>query len=336
MMRFAAAALIALAAATTATAQTALSLRSTVLVSGDIVRIGDLVEHVAPHKAEIAVFRAPDLGETGSVRVTAVLAALRPHDVVGVNSGSLAEISVTRASRLVGAAEIRGRIAEIAAERLRVADSANIAVAFDGPVPMLHLDPAETGPLMPVRSTFEQRGGKFDMMFRSAGHQVRVTGTAQEAYDAVVLTRPVARGDVLRASDVAVEKRPKTELQGEVLRDSSMAVGMSVQQVLRPGQPLRSTDLAKPQLIKRGESVMLHYEVPGIALTARGKAEDSGSLGDTINVVNIQSKRVVQGVITGPGHVTMTSLAPRIMVASDGRAAGQPITHASTAHTKAE
>ena len=67
MTRLAALALIALASS--ANAQTP-SLRPTVLVSGDLVRIGDLVADVETEKADIAVFRAPDLGETGSVRVT--------------------------------------------------------------------------------------------------------------------------------------------------------------------------------------------------------------------------------------------------------------------------
>ena len=35
----------------------------------------------------------------------------------------------------------------------------------------------------------------------------------------------------------------------------------------------------------------------------RGKALEGGSHGDTINVLNVQSKRPVQGKIAGPGHV---------------------------------
>jgi flagella basal body P-ring formation protein FlgA len=334
MTRLAAAALLLLSVAS-AGAQTAPSLRPTVLVSGDLVRIGDLVEHVAAGKADIAVFRAPDLGETGSVKVAAVVEALRPHQVIGVQTRGLSEVSVTRASRVIGGHELKMRIAEIAAERLRVADPAAIMVVTDGPVPALHREPTESGPLMPVRTSFEPRGGRFEMVFRSGTAQLRVTGTAQEAYETVVLARPVSRGEVLRDSDVAVEKRPKNELQGEVLRDPAAAIGMALQQTLRPGHVLRSTDVAKPQLIKRSEPVMLVYEVPGITLTARGKAEEAGSLGDTVNVLNVQSKRVIQGVVTGPGQVTVTSLSPRVATAAK-QVAGHRIASAGAAVTKAE
>lgn len=335
MTRLAAAALLVLFA-TSAGAQTAPSLRPTVLVSGDLVRIGDLVEHVAPGKADIAVFRAPDLGQTGSVKAAAIVEALRPHQVIGVRTGGLAEVSVTRASRVIGGNELKARIAEIAAERLRITDPAVIMVMTEGPVPTLHREPTESGPLMPVRASFEPRGGRFDMIFRSGPAQVRVTGTAQEAYEAVVLARPVARGEVLRDSDVTVERRPKNELQGEVLRDPAAAIGMSLLQTLRPGQVLRSTDVAKPQVVKRNEPVMLIYEVPGISLTARGKAEDAGSLGDTINVLNVQSKRVIQGVVSGPGQVTITSLSPRVATAAPNQTGGGRVASAGPAVTKAE
>lgn len=334
MTRFAAFALLLVTAASAA-AQTAPALRPTVLVSGDLVHIGDLVEHAAPGKAEIAVFRAPDLGETGSVKVAAVLDALRPHDVVGVQTQGLSEVSVTRASRIIGSDEIKARIAEIAAERLRVTDKGNIMVVADGPVPPLHRDPAEAGPLMPLRTSYEPRSGRFDLVFRSGAGQVRVTGTAQEAQEVVVLKRAVARGDVLRESDIAVEKRPKIELQGEVVREPPAAVGMALQQTVRPGQVLRSNDLARPQLIKRGEPVMLLYEVPGIVLTARGKSEDAGSLGDTVNVLNVQSKRVVQGTVTAHGQVTITSLTPRITAVPEREDTRNRIA-ARNAPTKAE
>ena len=55
----------------------------------------------------------------------------------------------------------------------------------------------------------------------------------------------------------------------------------------------------------------LIYEVPGIVLTMRGKAAESGAEGDVISVLNEQSKRTVQGIIVGPGRVS-SAMAPRL------------------------
>jgi flagella basal body P-ring formation protein FlgA len=315
MTRLAARAALALLtlSATGAAAQTP-SLRPAVLVSSDVVRIGDLVADVDADKADIAVFRAPNLGETGSVQVATVIRALRPY-LFSIDSGDLAEVSVTRASRMIGANEIKQRIAEIAAERLRVTDPKAITVTLDGPAPTLHLEVA-SGPLVPARMNIDPRGGRFDVTFQSGDSHVRLTGSAVESYDAVVLTRAVARGDVLRASDLAVERRPKAQLQADMVRDPEAAIGMASKQALSAGQTIRTVDLTRPQLVKRGEPVMVRYEVPGIVLTARGKAEEDGSLGDTVNVLNVQSKRTIQGVVTGPGQIVVNSLKPQVATAA--------------------
>jgi flagella basal body P-ring formation protein FlgA len=310
MTRLTALALVVLSA-TCADAQT---LRPTVLVSGELVRIGDLVTDVASEKADIAVFRAPDLGETGTVRISTVMEALRPH-VFGVDAGDIAEVSVTRASRAIGSDEIKRRIAQLAAERLRLRSLNAITVTLDVPAPTIHLDAGETAPMMPARMKYDPRSGRFDVTFPTGDSHIRLTGSAVESYDAVVLTRSVTRGDILRKSDVVIEKRPKSEVQADTVRDPAAAIGMAAQQAFRAGQTIRSADLSKPQLVKRGEPVMVRYEVPGIVLTARGKSEEAGALGDTINIMNVQSKRMIQGVVTGPNQVVVNALMPPIATA---------------------
>ena len=47
-------------------------LRASVTVSGDIVRIGDVIDN-AGTAAQIAIYRAPDLGTTGTLPVAQVL-----------------------------------------------------------------------------------------------------------------------------------------------------------------------------------------------------------------------------------------------------------------------
>ncbi len=48
-------------------------------------------------------------------------------------------------------------------------------------------------------------------------------------------------------------------------------------------------------------------------MTLRGQAQDAGALGDTISVQNVQSKRLVQGVVSGPGRVTVTATPARFV-----------------------
>ena len=63
-------------------------LRASVNVASDVVRIGDVVDN-AGTAAQIAIYRAPDLGTTGSLPIAQVLDALRAHQVIGVDTGDL-------------------------------------------------------------------------------------------------------------------------------------------------------------------------------------------------------------------------------------------------------
>src|SRR5947209_1500536 len=81
-------------------------LRAEITVSSDLVHLGDLLENAGPAATE-AVFRAPDLGATGTVQASRIVAAAREKGVTEVDTAGLAEVSVTRASRTVSLEEIK-------------------------------------------------------------------------------------------------------------------------------------------------------------------------------------------------------------------------------------
>ena len=98
-------------ATASALAQTAPVLRANVSVSGDLVRIGDFIEHATGDVAQIALFRAPDLGTTGAVPAALVIDALRAHSVIGVATNDIREVMVTREARTLSQKEIQTEVA---------------------------------------------------------------------------------------------------------------------------------------------------------------------------------------------------------------------------------
>src|SRR3954470_24093026 len=102
-------------------------LKSEVTVSGDIVRIGDLIEN-AGVAANTPIFRAPDLGQTGGVPVRAVLDAVRPPGLVAVNARGLNEIAVTHASRTIPTEAIEQRVVAALAARYTIGKPESLKV----------------------------------------------------------------------------------------------------------------------------------------------------------------------------------------------------------------
>lgn len=295
-------------------------LRASVTVSSDVVRIGDLIEN-AGTAAQIAVFRAPDLGTTGSLPVSQLLSALRAHQVIGVDTRDIREVSVTRSSRLLVSKDIELQIARVLERRNGLGDAANISVTFERDLRELQLDSTHTGDMRATVVRYDPRNSRFDITFEIANDvtysptKLRFTGTAVETVEAAVLVRSVERNEILKSSDIVVERRPKAEVGNDIaIRDR--AIGMQVRKQMRAGQALKLTDLGKPDLVSRDQAVTLVYEVPGLYLTGRGKAVDSGTEGDVVNVVNLQSKRTVQGVVIGPGQVSIMAPTPRLTTAA--------------------
>src|SRR3974390_75287 len=105
-----AAALLALGASAAAD-QERPRLRSEATVTGTIVRVGDLIDH-AGIIAKVAIFRAPDLGSTGMVSAETVVEAVRPYGLIGLDTGDVSEVVVTRASRAIPAKDLEDRIAQ--------------------------------------------------------------------------------------------------------------------------------------------------------------------------------------------------------------------------------
>src|SRR5437868_8156293 len=161
------------------------TLRPQVLVSGDVVRIGDLVDNAGAF-GEVAVFRSPDLGTTGSVPARQVVEALRAHKVIGVDTRDIRDVVVTRAARTLTPKDVEGNIASALSGKGGLGDAAALAVTLDRDTGPLQLDAAYRGDLTPIAARYDNRNNRFDVTFEirnevtSVPKRLRFTGLAYE------------------------------------------------------------------------------------------------------------------------------------------------------------
>lgn len=292
------------------------SLRSEAVITGEIVRIGDLIDH-AGIVASAPIFRAPDLGSTGTVSADAVLEAVRKHALVGVDARDVRDVVVTRASRTIPASAVEDAISRTLATQYNIGSNKDIAVTFAREMRALYVEPSAKGDLRVAHIDYDLRSGRFDATIEipSAGGKrtvVPISGRATATVEVATAARTIDRGTVLKDADLIMERRPRTEIGRDIITKPGQAVGLAVRSNLQPGHPIRSAELMKPDLVQRNDMVTIIYEVPGVMLTIRGKAAEGGAEGDVINVLNEQSKRMLQGVIVGPGRVAINSGSPRV------------------------
>jgi flagella basal body P-ring formation protein FlgA len=284
------------------------TLRAEVTVPGDIVHLSDLIDGL-PAGVDAAVFRAPDLGTTGTVQAARILEAAVANGVETIATEGLTEVAVTRASRPIDLDAMQSAVSLAIEQQNALGDDGALDFTFDATVRPFHVEPAAMAPLQVSRIAWNPVNGRFDAMLTIPGATatapVRVTGTAVESVPVFVFSRNLSRGDVVRQADIVIERKPRSQAQREAIDDAAAAIGQAVRRPVRAGQTVLQADLVKPDIVLRNDTVTLVYESPNMILTVRATAIESGAEGDTVSVLNPQSKRVVQALVTGPGRVTV-------------------------------
>lgn len=118
-----------------------------------------------------------------------------------------------------------------------------------------------------------------------------------------VLSRPVARGEVLQADSIRYELRDVSKLRRDFIRDASALIGHRFLRAAPAGRVLDSRLLEAPLLVNKGQNVSITSSNPVLSVSMRGEAMADGELGDLIPVKNLSSGRTVSGEIVAKGVV---------------------------------
>jgi len=292
-----------------------LKLKTDLTLSRDIVAFGDLIAGLSPQDAALPAFRAPALGETGTIQVARIVDAAVKHgilrDAQDLDSQGVAQVVVTRAARRITGLDVEAAVKSALLERFGF-DGRAFALLLDGGAPSVVVEPELTGDLAALDLNYDARSrrvtGRLTMPGSAATRlkPVRVSGQLVETVEVVVPLRTIARGETLTASAVTIERRPRDVQFNDVLGEMKAAVGKVAKRTLVAGAVLRSGDVQREEVVGRGDIVTILYEARGISISLRGRANEAGAIGDSIAITNIQSKRVLQGTVTGPGRVNVS------------------------------
>lgn len=137
-----------------------------------------------------------------------------------------------------------------------------------------------------------------------------VAANAPATTEALVATRRLTRGTVLRASDIArTQVAPRLDANGHARPEALDVVpGWVARRVIQPGEVLRAPAVAPAPLVAAGQAVRFTYQQDGLELSLDGVAPVAGALGDTIPV-RLGARRRLTGIVAGPAHVVAIDLS---------------------------
>ncbi len=118
-----------------------------------------------------------------------------------------------------------------------------------------------------------------------------------------VLRRPLARRSRIDVSDVELQTRRVPGLGSNFISDLTILEGRRLRRALPAGAPLTADALASEILIKRGQQVTLLAANSNVQIRAQGQALADGGAHERIRVQNVNSLKIVEGVIEDAGTV---------------------------------
>jgi flagella basal body P-ring formation protein FlgA len=136
-----------------------------------------------------------------------------------------------------------------------------------------------------------------------------IFGRAEAVLRVPALRRAVAPDEVIAAADLTWVEVPPASLPPASFTAPAQVVGSQARRRLAPGRVLTERDLGPPYLVRRGRPVELIYARPGLYVTALGVAQEDGALGDPVRVLNAESRRQLQGIVSGPDEVAFGPVA---------------------------
>ncbi|RKQ72155.1 flagella basal body P-ring formation protein FlgA [Litorimonas taeanensis] len=119
--------------------------------------------------------------------------------------------------------------------------------------------------------------------------------------DEVIANSTLRRGTQITAADLNID----TDSESERVALLSQYVGMSVVRTISSGAEINPKDVAEPVQVKRNSTVKMIYRLGRLEITATGRALGEGRMGDIITVMNSESRKRVEGRVTGLGVVEM-------------------------------
>ena len=288
-------------------------LKTFVTVSGPTLSLADLID--GANLPTDGLFMAPLPGQTGTIRAARVVEAAQKLGIKQMLGDVTGSIMVTRHGRHIAAVDVEAGLKQAIMAKGEI-DQPEFTLTNNGAVPDLYVEDGVVGNPMVSDLKIDRETLRFTAYVTVPGSAsltkapVKLEGQIADIVDVPITTRVLGKNDVFSAGDIRVEKRGRKSMAGIVPVRPTLLQGQAARANIITGSIVTEDLVMKPILVEKAMAVSVTYVVGGLHLTLRGKANESGALGDMISVLNPQSKKVIFATVTGPGTVAISSDVP--------------------------
>ena len=117
---------------------------------------------------------------------------------------------------------------------------------------------------------------------------------------------PIQRGNIITEADLDWLDIPISKAKGDIVMDTAQILGQEAKRTLPQGKPIMLGDTGKMILVERNQEVSLIFRKGAMILTTTGRVLDKGSAGDHVRVMNLESRKIITGIVTQTGEVDVS------------------------------
>lgn len=280
----------------------AVVVRSHSLVEDQVIRVSDIFEGTP--RGDVVVGASPNPGQRFVIEASQLAGIARRFNVDWRPTSGAERSVIERPGRaLPRDAAVEVLRAELLGLGLPVDAELELA-AFTPPILPLNAIPR----LSAEGGSYENGSNRFaaTLIVMADGMpsiRMRVAGRAIATAPAVVSTRRLAVGEVVKPEDVRLVQLRAERVRPGTAQRLEDVVGMQLRRPIGTDLPFMGADLMVPHIIAKNEIVMMVVEGPGLSLTTQGRALEAAPRGGRLSVMNLSSRNVVEAEAIGPGRV---------------------------------
>lgn len=117
------------------------------------------------------------------------------------------------------------------------------------------------------------------------------------------VTRTIERGEEIGPADLGTMEADLLDLRPGILLAEENVLDHAARRSLAPGRPILARDVKSVPAVERNAIVQLVAVSGPVRIETKAKALDAGAIGQTVRLQNLDSRRVVSGVVIGRGMV---------------------------------
>jgi len=132
-----------------------------------------------------------------------------------------------------------------------------------------------------------------------------VSAIIRQWVSVLVTAMPVQKGEKIRTEDLVLQERQLTTLRQGFYKTVDQVVGKFAKKDIRQDVVLNSKMLFVPNLVSKGDQVLIQTAGSGLKVQMKGIALEDGFRDGRIQVQNSSSGKVIEGTVVGTAKVVV-------------------------------